>query len=176
VVVLGSAWAAPLAGRALRVLGADVVRVVDPRRPDPFPLRDTLAEDQRELALDLGDPRDRTRFTDLFTTADLLVDGTTPRVLRNAGIADVPIATVRIAAFEADERPGYGLAAEARGGWAARHDPPRLGRSSVADPVAGLLAAITSVDLLHAPRPGARVTVSLESAVGLLLGADDARG
>ena len=54
VVVLGSAWAAPLAGRVLRVLGADVVRVVDPRRPDPFPLRDTLAEDQRELALDLG--------------------------------------------------------------------------------------------------------------------------
>ena len=43
VVVLGSAWAAPLAGLVLRRLGADVVRVTNPRRPDPFPLRDDLA-------------------------------------------------------------------------------------------------------------------------------------
>ena len=33
----------------------------------------------------------------------------------------------RVAAFEHEDRPGYGLGAECRGGWAARYDPPRLG-------------------------------------------------
>ncbi|MDQ1429936.1 MAG: hypothetical protein QOF40_538, partial [Actinomycetota bacterium] len=69
-------------------------------------------------------------------------------------------------------RPGYGPAAEARGGWAARHDPPRLGRSSLADPVAGLIGALTAVDLLTAGAPGARARVSLEGAVGQLLAAE----
>jgi crotonobetainyl-CoA:carnitine CoA-transferase CaiB-like acyl-CoA transferase len=152
-----------------------VVRVIDPRRPDPFPLRDALAADQREVALDLGDPGARARAATLLASADLLVDGTTPRVLRNAGLADL-VATVRIAAFDGDDRPGYGIAAEARGGWAARHDPPRLGRSSVADPVTGLLAAIAAVDLLQRGDPGAQAAVSLESAVGLLLDAERTDG
>ena len=59
---------------------------------------------------------------------------------------------LRVAAFVDGDRPGYGPAAEARGGWAARHDPPRLARSSVADPVAGLLGALTAVELLTTVR------------------------
>jgi crotonobetainyl-CoA:carnitine CoA-transferase CaiB-like acyl-CoA transferase len=76
---------------------------------------------------------------------------------------------VRIAAFATEDRPGYGHAAEARGGWATRYDPPRLGRSSVADPIAGLLAAILAVDVVRRGERSARVRVSLEEAVGLLL-------
>jgi crotonobetainyl-CoA:carnitine CoA-transferase CaiB-like acyl-CoA transferase len=175
VVVVGFAWAGPLAGRVLQRLGAEVVRIVDPRRPDPFPLRATLAAGQREVALDLGDPSQRARAAALLSAADVLVDATTPRVLRNAGLAGLAATTVRIAAFADDDRPGYGIAAEARGGWGARHDPPRLGRASVADPVAGLLAAMTVVEVLRgagsdAPR------VSLESAVGHLLERERRRG
>ena len=78
---------------------------------------------------------------------------------------------LRVAAFADADRPGYGPAAEARGGWAARHEPPRLGRTSVADPVAGMVGAVTAVALLTA-RPQRRrdaPAISLEGAVGRLL-------
>ena len=83
---------------------------------------------------------------------------------------------LRVAAFVDDDRPGYGPAAEARGGWAARHDPPRLARSSVADPVAGLLGALAAVELLTAGAAGAHARVSLEGAVGHLLERERAGG
>jgi hypothetical protein len=169
VVVLGATWAAPLAATVLARLGARVVRVTDPRRADPFPLRAQLRHGQAVRPLDLGDPDGRGRFAALLGDADLLVDGTTPRVLVNAGLADTATPVVRIAAFAGDDRPGYGLAAEARGGWAARYEPPRLGRSSVADPIAGLLAALLARDVLARGTPGARARISLEEAVGLLL-------
>jgi hypothetical protein len=176
VVVFGTAWAAPLVGLVLSELGADVVRVDHPRRPDPFPLASCLARGQRRVPLDLDVGPDRDRFADLLGAADLLVDGHTRRVRENVGLGDARLAVdlprlavLRVAAFADEDRPGYGPAAECRGGWAARHDPPRLGRSSVADPVAGLIGALTAVDLLGAWRPGARARVSLEGAVGHLL-------
>jgi hypothetical protein len=176
VVVLGTAWATPLVGRLLCELGADVVRVEHPRRPDPFPLAERLARGQRRIPLDLGDPRDRDRFFELLESADLLVDGHTRRVRDNIDLGDARLVVdlpglsiLRVAAFADEDRPGYGPAAECRGGWASRHDPPRLGRSSVADPVAGVLGALAAVDLMEARPPGARARVSLEGAVGHLL-------
>jgi crotonobetainyl-CoA:carnitine CoA-transferase CaiB-like acyl-CoA transferase len=174
VVVLGSTWAAPLAGLALAMLGAEVVRVTHPARPDPFPLRDELLRGQREVALDLDQAVDRDEFVGLLDRAQLLVDGTTPRVLANIGIADPPLSTVRVAAFADGDRPGYGIAAECRGGWAARYDPPRVGRVSVADPVAGLLAALAAVGVLLSGHERARERVSLEGAVGHLFAVERA--
>ncbi len=173
VVLLGTAWAAPLVGRVLVALGAQVVKIEHPLRPDPFPLRDDLAAGQEIVPLDLGVPADRDRVAALVARADLLVDGHPPRVLANAGIA-APIAgaLLRVAAFAATDRPGYGPAAEAHGGWAARHDPPRLGRTSVADPVAGMVGAVTAVHLLSTRATGdecAHARISLEGAVGRLL-------
>jgi hypothetical protein len=176
VVALGTAWAVPLAGFALARLDARVVRVENPHRADPFPLRDALARDQARVALDLDDATERDEFVALLESADVIVDGNTPRVLANVGLDDdalrrvnPSLSIVRLAAFAREDRPGYGLAAECRGGWAARANPPRLARTSVADPVAGLLVALAAVDGLA--RPGSRARVSLEGAVGLLLGA-----
>ncbi len=181
VVVLGTAWAVPLAGLALARLGARVVRVEHPRREDPFPLRDALAANQARLALDLDRAEGRDAFVALLASADVVVDGNTPRVLANIGLDDDSLRTVnprlsvvRLAAFAHDDRPGYGLAAECRGGWAARHEPPRLARTSVADPIAGLHAALAAVRALH--HPGTRDRVSLEGAVGHLLEAASSRG
>ena len=176
VVVLGSTWAAPLTGHVLAALGAHVVRVTHPSRPDPFPLRDELMRGSEEVPLDLADDASRDRFVRLLEGAQLLVDGTTPRVLANVGLADPAVSVVRIAAFAHDDRPGYGIAAECRGGWAARYDPPRLGRASVADPVAGLLAALVAIDVLAAGRDRARERVSLEGAVGHLFSVEARRG
>jgi len=183
VVVLGTAWATPLIGLVLARLGARVTRVEHPARVDPFPLRHQLARGQSRLALDLGHEGHRDRFVRLLASTDLLVDGHTPRVLANADLADdrlrfeVPgLAVLRLAAFIDDDRPGYGPAAECRGGWAARHDPPRLGRSSVADPVAGMLGALACAELLTAGAPGStRGRVTLEHAVGHLLAVDGSR-
>ncbi len=179
VVVLGTAWATPLVGRLLTRSGARVVRVEHPGRPDPFPLHRWLSRGQERVGLDLGCAGDRDRFADLLGRADVLVDGHTPRVLANVGLGEAALASetprlaiVRIAAFADDDRPGYGPAAEARGGWAARHDPPRLGRSSLADPIAGLLGAIAAVHALTSGSAAARARVSLEGAVGLLLAAE----
>ena len=175
-VVLGSTWAAPLTGRVLAALGAHVVRVTHPNRPDPFPLRDELMRGTEPVPLDLADRASRDRFAHLLEGAELLVDGTTPRVLANIGLAEPALPVVRIAAFAHDDRPGYGIAAECRGGWAARYDPPRLGRASVADPVAGLLAALVAVEVLVAGRRDARERVSLEGAVGHLFSVEARRG
>ena len=130
------------------MLGARVVRVTHPGREDPFVLHDELLRGSDEVPLDLGDAAQLERFMALLADADLLVDGTTPRVLANVGLDDPPLPVVRVAAFAHEDRPGYGIAAECRGGWAARYDPPRVGRAAVADPVAGLLAAVVAVDVL----------------------------
>ncbi len=176
IVVLGTAWATPLVGRLLADLGATVVRAEHPQRPDPFPLRDRLARGQERIAVDLGRGPDRDRLRGALADADLLVDGHPPRVLGNAGLGvdalaeELPVLSVlRVAAFVVGDRPGYGPAAEAHGGWAARHDPPRLARSSVADPVAGMLGALVAVELLTSRPPGDRARISLEGAVGHLL-------
>jgi len=176
VVVLGTAWATPLVGHVLALLGARVLKVDHPRRPDPFPLGRQLTRRQEHHQVDLDSDRGRDRFLTLLAGADLLVDGHPPRVLANAGLdargrsSSVPrLSLVRVAAFADSDRPGYGAAAEAHGGWAARHRPPRLARSSVADPVAGLIGAIAAVDLLTARPGGASARVSLEGAVGFLL-------
>ncbi len=155
VVLFGTAWATPLVGRVLARLGARVVKIEHPVRPDPFPLRDDLIHGQEVVALDLGAPADRERIAALVGGADLLVEGHPPRVLANAGIvAPTTTSVLRIAAFAATDRPGYGPGAEAHGGWAARHEPPRLARTSVADPVAGLVGAVTAVHLLTSRRRG----------------------
>jgi hypothetical protein len=175
VVVLGSTWAAPLTGRALAALGADVVRVTNPNRPDPFPIHDQLLVGQTVRALDLDATRDRDEFAALVDAAQLLVDGTTPRVLGNVGLAG-RVTTVAIAAFANEDRPGYGIGAECRGGWAARHDPPRLGRVSVADPIAGLLAALIGVDVLTSGAArDVRERLALEDAVGHLFAVEARR-
>jgi crotonobetainyl-CoA:carnitine CoA-transferase CaiB-like acyl-CoA transferase len=176
VVVLGAMWAAPLAGLVLAELGADVVHVTHPSRLDAFPLREALVRGQREHRLDLDEPAGRDGFAALLAGADLLVDGTTPRVLDNAGLPDPLVPVVRIAAFRGEDRPGYGIAAECRGGWAARHDPPRVGRTSGADPVAGLLAAIAAVDVLACGTARSRVRVTLEDAVGFLFAVEGVDG
>ena len=184
VVVLGTTWATPLVGLVLARLGARVTRIEHPDRPDPFPLHDRLAQGQSRLALDLGRGIDRDRLIQLLASTDLLVDGHTPRVLVNAGLGDdtlraewPKLARLRVSALNDGDRPGFGPAAECRGGWAARHDPPRLTHSSVADPVAGLLGVLAGAELLSGDRAASpRARVSLEDAVGYLLAIERRHG
>ena len=148
----GSTWAAPLAGLVLAELGAR--RRAGRRirgRPDPFPLRDDLcAVGQRDRVSTSASPTDRDRFAALLDGADLLVDGTTPRVLANAGLgdpADSPIVArrrVRRRAIGRDTGSRRRRAADGRRATTRRGSGAR--RSPIRSPVCS--AALLAVDVL----------------------------
>ncbi|MHB8670969.1 MAG: CoA transferase [Acidimicrobiales bacterium] len=176
VVVLGAMWAVPLAAHLLARLGARVLRVVSPRWEDRFVLAERLGRGTALVSCELQVAAGRRALADLLSGADLLIEGTTPRVLANAGFGAEVLAgrfpglrRLSVAALDGDDRPGFGFAAECRAGWAAaRPGPPALGSSSVADPLAGLLAAHAAAALLGRP-PGPPQRLTLEGAVTDLL-------
>ena len=169
VVVLGSTWAAPLTGLVLRRLGAEVVRVTHPAVPTRsrcVTRRPTTSRRSHSTSASIGiatPSRICSSAPISSSTAPRRACSPTPASTRPA------VSHLRIAAFADSDRPGYGIAAECRGGWAARHDPPRVGRSSVADPIAGLLAALVAVEMLADDGAPAFERVALEDAVGHLL-------
>ena len=128
VVVLGATWAAPLAALVLAGLGARVVRVVDPRRADPFPLRAQLRRGQnratdRSRASRRSRPLRRAprRAPTCSSTARHRASWPTP------GSPTPTTPVVRIAAFAEGDRPGYGFAGGGtrRVGRPARSAPTR---------------------------------------------------
>ena len=157
------------AGLVLAGSAPSVVRVSDPRRLDPFPLRDAPGTGPASRrARPRRGPRPRPRCAALLADADLLVDGTTPRVLaqrraRRRGLADAfpALSVLRVAAF-ADERPsgvrprGRGAAvagppATTRPGSVARRSPTRSRACS---------ARSSAVELLTARAAGRRARAS----------------
>ncbi|QQM20507.1 CoA transferase [Rhodococcus sp. P-2] len=80
----------PFATTLLADLGADVIKVEDPSRPDPT--RETggrmasLNRNKRSIALDLRIETDRETFLRLVETADAVVEGFRPQVLASMGL------------------------------------------------------------------------------------------
>ncbi|BBF99372.1 MULTISPECIES: CaiB/BaiF CoA transferase family protein [Pseudonocardia] len=87
VVELGGIGPVPHAAMILGDLGADVVRV---QRPGGFeivsPDRDHLLRSRRTHLLDLKDPDDRARVTDLAEHADVVLEGFRPGVAERIGV------------------------------------------------------------------------------------------
>jgi len=93
IIVLdpGSVWAWPYAGRLLGALGATVVKVEAPQRPDgPRPPADwdgcwgafgDLNRGKLGLDIDLARPSGRAAFIDLAERADVVLESFTPRVM-----------------------------------------------------------------------------------------------
>jgi crotonobetainyl-CoA:carnitine CoA-transferase CaiB-like acyl-CoA transferase len=83
VIELGRFVTGPEAGVLLADLGADVVKVEDPRHGDPFrhygeggyapPFR-SLNRNKRSLALDIASPTGREILLELIATADILIE------------------------------------------------------------------------------------------------------
>lgn len=88
----------PYATMLLGDLGADVVKVESPRRPDrarsvpPWRVGDqsayflSLNRNKRSVTLDLTEPGDRERFLDLVKTADVVFENFRPGVGKRLGI------------------------------------------------------------------------------------------
>lgn len=92
VVDLSSLWAGPLCGHLLHRLGADVVKVESLQRPDGArrgspEFFDLLNAGKRSVALELASDSGRAQLRALLGTADIVIEASRPRALRQMGIA-----------------------------------------------------------------------------------------
>lgn len=91
VIDLSSLWAGPLCGQLLRELGAHVIKVESSARPDgarrgPPPFFDLLNAGKASVQLDLASPAGRDRLQQLIDRADIVIEASRPRALRQMGI------------------------------------------------------------------------------------------
>ena len=91
VVDLSALWAGPLCGHLLQQLGARVVKVESLRRPDgarqgPRAFYDLLNADKASVALDFHSPQGREQLRRLLSRADIVIEASRPRALRQLGI------------------------------------------------------------------------------------------
>ena len=91
VVDLSSLWAGPLAGNLLSMLGANVVKVESLHRPDSA--RDGNKEfyallngGKESVEIDFTADKGRQQLSALLNAADIVIEGSRPRALRQLGI------------------------------------------------------------------------------------------
>ena len=184
VIDLSALWAGPMCGAILVAMGADVLKVESPRRPDPT--RATTPDffarlngGKREISLDLSSVDGRARMLDHVLAADLLITGARPRALIALGLgpaaifaANPGLVWVAVTGYgwaePMGQRVAFGDDAAAAGGlvrWMPEGVPHFLG-DALADPVTGLAAAIGALTAVEAGG-GVMVDVSLAgSAAG----------
>lgn len=174
VLELGTLIAGPYCGRLLGDMGADVIKIEAPDRPDP--LRDwgqggqklfwrVHARNKRCVSLDLRTDAGREIFLDLARTADVVVESFRPGTLERWGIGyDVlselnpRLILVRVSGYGQTgpyaARPGYASVAEGISG--LRHlngfpgqAPPRIALS-LGDSLGGMFAFQGALAALYA--------------------------
>lgn len=165
VIDLSSLWAGPLCSSLLAAAGADVVKVESTGRPDGArrgepAFFDLLHAGKRSVALDLGRADGRRRLAELVARADVVVESSRPRALRQLGIvAEEVVASsgstiwVSITGHgrgpDVEHRVGFGDDAAAAGGLVAWDgDRPLFCADAVADPATGITAAAATLDAL----------------------------
>jgi crotonobetainyl-CoA:carnitine CoA-transferase CaiB-like acyl-CoA transferase len=149
--------AGPVATRYLAALGADVLRLDPPHRPElPLQARDGLLG-KRSALLDFGTPDGSVRLHELLAGADVLVHGYRPHALDRFGLAPQALA---------ERHPGLvvvGLSAwGSHGPWGGRR-----GFDSIVQAACGIAAAVSP----DGERPGALPCQLLDHGTGYLAAA-----
>ena len=164
VVDLSSLWAGPLCGHLLTLLGARVIKVESVGRPDgarsgPREFYDLLHAGQESVAVDFTTAEGRQTLRGLVEAADIVIEGSRPRALRQLGIdAEEVLAHVAakvwvgITAYgrtgQEANAVGFGDDVAIAGGLLA-FDPetgtPAPCGDAIADPVTGVNAALVAV-------------------------------
>ena len=186
VVDLSSLWAGPLCGQLLAACGARVVKVESVERPDgarrgSAPFFQLLNAEKESVAFEFRDERDRRRLGALLARADIVIESSRPRALRQLGlraetyVEEQAVTWVSLTgygrrqpeagwiAFGDDAAASAGLVATAPDG-----DPCFCG-DAIADPLAGLHAALAA--LASWAQGGARLLdVSLQGVAGQVAG------
>ena len=175
VVDASTLFAGPMTAMHLGDLGADVVKVEHPRRPDPArghgPEKDghnlwfkTLGRNKRMVQLDLSSEAGAEAFRRLAETADVVVENFRPDTLERWGLGydrlserNPGLVLARVTGFGQvgpyRRRPGFGTLAEAMSGYAASSGepdgPPLLPPFGLADGIASLATAFAVMSALH---------------------------
>jgi hypothetical protein len=167
VVDLTSLWAGPLCAHLLGLAGARVVKVESRARPDGAragtpAFFDLLHAGHLSVALDFGAPDDLAALRRLLARADVVLEASRPRALRQLGLdAEEYMAGGTIWASltaygrtGADaQRIGYGDDVAAAAGLVAYcGDVPYPVGDAIADPLAGAHAAAAIAAALLSPR------------------------
>ena len=180
VVDASTLFAGPMAAMHLGDLGAEVVKVEHPRRPDPSrghgAARDgvnlwwkTLGRNKRAVTADLSSPGGRDVFLALCARADVVIENFRPGTLERWGLGYEELAArnpglvlARVTGFGQigpyRSRPGFGTLAEAMSGFAAMtgepDGPPTLPPFGLGDGIASLATAFAIMVALRSRDTG----------------------
>jgi crotonobetainyl-CoA:carnitine CoA-transferase CaiB-like acyl-CoA transferase len=175
VVDLSALWAGPLAASLLVAAGCRVVKVEDPRRPDP-----SRAGPQQFVDLLHGGKESVTvpvaatgPFPALIGSADVVIEASRPRALEQLGIsAHSHQAWISITGYGRAgpwrNRVALGDDAAASGGLVTRqHEggPPLFCADAAADPITGLHAAVAALAAVVGDR-GGTTDIAMREVVG----------
>lgn len=166
VVDLTSLWAGPLVGGLLAEAGARVVKVEGAGRPDGArrgtpEFFDLLNHAKECVEIDFANADDQAFLRRLLAAADLVLEGSRPRVMDRLGIDPCPLAETGVSWLSinacgrtgtAGMRVGFGDDTAVAGGLWLPGDPPGFVADAVADPIAGLAAAALGARLLASPQ------------------------
>jgi hypothetical protein len=193
VVDLSALWAGPLCADLLGRCGFEVVKVESTSRPDgarrgPSAFYDLLHAGHRSVALDLASPSARASLLELMARADVVVASSRPRALDGLGLGPEQVRRrapgvvwVSVTGYGRSgpgrDRVAFGDDAAAAAGLVAHgaDGHPRFCGDAIADPLAGLHAAVGAVALWGAGR-GGLVDVSLCGVAGSTLVPDGEPG
>jgi crotonobetainyl-CoA:carnitine CoA-transferase CaiB-like acyl-CoA transferase len=175
VVDASTLFAGPMTAMHLGDLGADVVKVEHPTKPDPSRTHGaakdgvnlwwkTLGRNKRAITADLGSPGGREVFLALAERSDVVVENFRPGTLERWGLGydelsarNPGLVLARVSGFGQvgpyRTRPGFGTLAEAMSGFAAMtgdpDGPPTLPPFGLADGIASLATAFAVMVALN---------------------------
>ncbi|KGN41979.1 CoA transferase [Knoellia aerolata] len=163
VVDLTSLWAGPLCARLLRCAGADVVKVESVHRPDGArsgspSFFDLLNGGSEQVSLDLHARAGVAHLRALINDADVVLEASRPRALAHLGLdaGDVVAAGTTWLSITARGREspwvGFGDDIAAGAGLLAQSDAPLPAGDALADPLAGVHAAVAVTAALTSDR------------------------
>ncbi|MEV8546484.1 CoA transferase [Streptomyces sp. NPDC051572] len=167
VIDLTSLWAGPLCASLLGAAGACIVKVESPARPDgarfgPPAFYDVLHTGHASVTLDLASPDGRDTLLRLVEQADLVLEASRPRALRQLGIDAQEIVAagttwLSITAYGRtgpwDNRVGFGDDVAAGAGLVVRdRDEVLPCGDALADPLTGVHAAVAAAAALRSER------------------------
>jgi hypothetical protein len=176
VVDLSALWAGPLCANLLAASGARVVKVESPTRPDAMrqgspSFFELLHRGHEEVVLALTEPDGLSALRLLLDRADVVVEAARPRALEQLGISaweyiERGVTWVSITGYgrAQPERIGFGDDVGAAAGLVAGvADAPMFCADAIADPIAGLHAAVAAMAVL-ARGGGGLIDVSMAGA------------
>lgn len=164
VVDLSALWAGPLCSHILQIMGATVIKVESPERPDGARSGNQdfyrlLNQNKLSVSLSFNDDGDINRLNRLLHHADIVIEGSRPRALSNIGIdaTEMVSATpgkvwVSITAYGRtpphDQLVGFGDDAAAAAGLSVLMKQAigdyAFGGDAIADPLTGIHAALAA--------------------------------